>query len=145
MKRRVAREKILQSLYQTEFNASVSSVVDHVLEEDSVEPEIKTYIMDMVNGTIRYTSDIDQFLSGYLKGWRMDRLPRVDRQILRMGAYELVYRDDTPPKVAVNEAIELAKAFGGEDSAKFVNGVLGQIVKDLDAIKAEFRASSSVE
>jgi N utilization substance protein B len=65
----------------------------------------------------------------------MDRLSRVDRQILRLAAYEIVWRDDVPPKAAVNEAIELAKHFGTEDSGKFVNGVLGRVLDELDTLK----------
>lgn len=66
----------------------------------------------------------------------MDRLSKVDREVLRMAAYEMLYRQDTPPKVVVNEAIELAKHFGTDESGKFVNGVLGKLIKEMDSLKA---------
>jgi N utilization substance protein B len=142
MKRRAAREKALQSLYQTEFNnVTTEDAIRHVLEdEETVEMADINYIKGMVYGTLDHIPEIDSLLQEYLKGWKMDRLARVDRQILRLGAYEMVFCDDIPPKVAVNEAIELAKAFSAPETAKFVNGVLGQIVNDLDSIKSRLRS-----
>lgn len=72
----------------------------------------------------------------------MDRLSKVDREILRLATYEMVFRDDVPPKVVVNEAIEMSKNFGTEESGKFVNGVLGKMIKDLDTLRGQ---SSSPE
>jgi N utilization substance protein B len=147
MKRRIAREKALQSLYQAEFdNVATDDAIRHVLEDEGkVEMADVNYIKEMVYGTLDHIPEIDFLLQGYLKGWKMDRLSRVDRQILRLGAYEMIYRDDIPPKVAVNEAIELAKSFSAPETAKFVNGVLGQIVNDLDSIKSRLRTPSSME
>ncbi|MMZ68629.1 hypothetical protein D1872_313360 [compost metagenome] len=75
-------------------------------------------------------------MAEYLKGWQVSRLSRVDRQILRLAAYEMVFMDDVPAKVAVNEAIELSKHFGTEESGKFVNGVLGRIIQELEQLKS---------
>ena len=81
-------------------------------------------------------SEIDQLLTNYLQGWQVDRLSRVDREVLRLAVFEMMYRDDDiPPKVAVNEAIELAKHFGTEESGKFVNGVLGKMLKQFEELK----------
>ncbi|MNJ69963.1 hypothetical protein D3C77_663730 [compost metagenome] len=73
----------------------------------------------------------------YLKNWNLDRLSKVDRQILRLAVYEMVFRDDVPGKVAVNEAVDLAKHFGMPESGKFVNGVLGKLIGDLDELKSK--------
>jgi N utilization substance protein B len=148
MRRRLARELALQSLYQMEMNGVGSThAIAHVVEEaqtddesqlkqskDTIDPD---EIMELVEGTITNLERIDALLLDYLKGWQMDRLSRVDREVLRLAAYEMVYRQDVPPKVVVNEAIELAKHFGTEESGKFVNGVLGKMIKELEDIKAK--------
>jgi N utilization substance protein B len=148
MRRRLARELALQSLYQMAMNGVASAhAIEHVIEEaqtddesqlkqtkDTIDPDD---IKELVEGTITNKERIDELLSDYLKGWQMDRLSRVDREVLRLAAYEMVYRQDVPPKVVVNEAIELAKHFGTEESGKFVNGVLGKMIKELEDIKAK--------
>ncbi|WP_426453415.1 transcription antitermination factor NusB [Paenibacillus sp. S-38] len=146
MRRRLARELAVQSLYQLEMNEVTSvDAIAHVVEEAQTEDEgqltrerdqIATpAVQELVEGTVAYKRQIDGLLSDYLKGWQMDRLSRVDRQILRLAAYEMVFRDDVPPKVVVNEAIEMAKHFGTDESGKFVNGVLGKMIKDLDTLR----------
>lgn len=147
MRRRVAREIALQSLYQMTMNEvtakeAVDSVIDEALHENEGAVDLngdtsaKPYIYELVEGTLTNRERIDQILSEYLKGWQMDRLSKVDREVLRMAAYEMLYRQDTPPKVVVNEAIELAKHFGTDESGKFVNGVLGKLIKEMDSLKA---------
>ncbi|MBY9081501.1 transcription antitermination factor NusB [Paenibacillus sp. HN-1] len=146
MKRRVAREIVVQSLYQMEMNEVESSeAVSMLLEEAAEENEtdrtigdealMRDYVLSHVNGIWEAKPAIDDMLEHYLKGWQMSRLSRVDRQILRLAAYEMIYLNDVPAKVAVNEAIELAKHFGTEDSGKFVNGVLGKMIQDLEKLK----------
>lgn len=148
MKRRVAREIVVQSLYQMEMNnvnseEAVAMLLNEAAEENETdrvirnEGPLKSYVLELVNGTWTEKSAIDDILSHYLKGWQVSRLSRVDRQILRLAAYELVYREDAPAKVVVNEAIELAKHFGTDDSGKFVNGVLGNMIRELDKLKGE--------
>ncbi|TDF99243.1 transcription antitermination factor NusB [Paenibacillus piri] len=146
MRRRLARELAVQSLYQMEMNGAdagvaIAAVVEEaqtddeaqlIHKKDTIAPE---EIRELVEGTAANKAKIDDLLSDYLKGWQMDRLSRVDREVLRLAAYEMVYRDDVPPKVVVNEAIELAKHFGTEESGKFVNGVLGKMIKELESIK----------
>jgi N utilization substance protein B len=149
MRRRVAREIALQSLYQIEMNEvtpkEAVAMAIHEAENDNEaglaiqdEKMSPAYVHELVNGTRSHLSQIDEMLSDFLKGWQMDRLSRVDREVLRLAAYEMVYRDDVPPKVALNEAIELAKHFGTEESGKFVNGVLGKMIKELDALKGKY-------
>lgn len=153
MRRRLARELALQSLYQMAMNeVSPGDAVGHVVEEARGEDEGRLTrekdliseqdVKELVEGTLTHKPQIDHLLVDYLKGWQMDRLSKVDREILRLATYEMVFRDDVPPKVVVNEAIEMSKNFGTEESGKFVNGVLGKMIKDLDALR---RRSSSPE
>ncbi|MDF2723076.1 MAG: nusB [Paenibacillus sp.] len=153
MKRRLAREIALQSLYQIEMNeVPPETAIDIMLEEARSDNEAELevgdgavvgtpYLADLVNGTTQYKKRIDETLSVYLTGWKVDRLSKVDRQILRLAAYELLIGTETPPKVVVNEAIELAKRFGSEESGKFVNGVLGKLIKELDTVKSEYETT----
>ncbi|RCX23152.1 NusB antitermination factor [Fontibacillus phaseoli] len=149
MKRRLAREIAVQSLYHMEMNEveaeeAVTMLLSEAAGENEGEVEVsdlsgakaKEYILELVNGTWSRKEAIDGLLSDYLKGWQISRLSKVDRQVLRQAVYEMVFRDDVPGKVAVNEAIELAKHFGTTDSGKFVNGVLGKMIQDLDQLKA---------
>lgn len=146
MKRRTAREYAVQSLYQMEMNdnqapQAVHMVINEGHDNDEpapiYDPEHIEFVLGLVKGTSEQADRIDALLPTYLKGWQMDRLSRVDRQILRLAVYELLYTEDTPPKVILNEAIELAKHFGTEESGKFVNGVLGKMVQELDKLKSE--------
>lgn len=150
MKRRLAREIAVQSLYQMEMNAvgskdAIAICIEEAEQDNEANLEVSKdkispdYIQELVEGTDYNKKYIDDILSVYLKGWKMDRLSRVDRQVLRLAVYEMIYRDDIPPKVVINEAIELAKNFGTEESGKFVNGVLGKMVKELDDIKVKLQ------
>ncbi|MCC3373396.1 transcription antitermination factor NusB [Cohnella sp. REN36] len=141
MKRRLAREITVQSLYQMEMNGvAAQEAVDTVMEEARHDNEIEAdvgglaavdaFTRDLVAGVDGRKEELDQALAGYLTGWQVDRLSRVDRQILRLAVYEMNYRKDVPHKVVVNEAIELAKHFGTEESGKFVNGVLGRLIRE---------------
>jgi N utilization substance protein B len=96
---------------------------------------INRYVHDLVNGVTEQRAAIDDMLQHYLTGWQVDRLSRVDRQVLRLACFEMVFRDDVPPKAAINEAIELAKHFGTDESGKFVNGVLGRLLGELEELK----------
>ncbi|WP_159882230.1 transcription antitermination factor NusB [Paenibacillus puerhi] len=148
MRRRLARELALQSLYQMAMNeVTTTDAVDHVVEEARGEDEAQLTrakdqiseldVKELVEGTLRYKSQIDHLLVDYLKGWQMDRLSKVDREILRLATYEMIYSDDVPPKVVVNEAIEMSKNFGTEESGKFVNGVLGKMIRDLETLRGQ--------
>jgi N utilization substance protein B len=148
MRRRLAREIALQSLYQMQMNEVTASVaIDMAINEaendNESEMELKDekidpkYIEELVVGTEQNKILIDELLVEYLKGWQIDRLSKVDKEVLRLAAYEMIFRDDVPPKVVVNEAIELSKHFGTEESGKFVNGVLGKMIKELDEIKTK--------
>lgn len=90
------------------------------------------FVVKLIRGVIKNLKKIDSNIVKYATEWPLDQITIVDRNILRIGVYELLMVDDIPPKVAINEAIEIAKTFGGESSGKFVNGVLGAIYKDLE-------------
>ncbi|WP_339307189.1 transcription antitermination factor NusB [Paenibacillus sp. FSL R5-0519] len=148
MKRRLAREIAVQSLYQMEMNEvgaaeAVNMLINEAAEDNETEVVIRdadvmrAYVTEIVQGAWNNKEAIDGLLVDYLKGWQISRLSRVDRQILRLSTYEMVFRDDIPAKVSVNEAIELSKYFGTEESGKFVNGVLGRMIQEVDAIKAK--------
>jgi N utilization substance protein B len=148
MRRRLAREIALQSLYQMQMNEVTASIAIAMaiheaendnesaleLKDEKIDPK---YIEELVVGTEQNKNLIDELLMEYLKGWQIDRLSKVDKEVLRLAAYEMIFRDDVPPKVVVNEAIELSKHFGTEESGKFVNGVLGKMIKELDEIKVK--------
>jgi N utilization substance protein B len=116
---------------------AVNMLVDEVNEENEIEASaadvsrIDEHVRELVNGVTEHKAAIDDMLQHYLTGWQVDRLSRVDRQILRLACFELVFRNDVPPKAAINEAIELAKHFGTEESGKFVNGVLGRLLQEI--------------
>lgn len=145
MKRRLAREIAVQSLYQMEMNdveagEAVTMLLSEAGGENESEVELSDmgtpeFVLELVNGVWEKKSEIDVLLGDYLKGWQISRLSRVDRQVLRLAAYEMIYREDAPAKVVVNEAIELAKHFGTTESGKFVNGVLGKMIQDITELK----------
>ncbi len=146
MKRRLAREIAVSSLYQMEMNeVTAAEAVDMIMEELRTENELGAdqsdigstdeYARELVYSVLERKQAIDGMLQQFLTGWQVDRLSRVDRQVLRLACYEMVFRNDVPPKAAINEAIELAKHFGTEESGKFVNGVLGKLMQDIDQLK----------
>ncbi|MDU0199849.1 MULTISPECIES: transcription antitermination factor NusB [Paenibacillus] len=148
MKRRVARELAVQSLYQIQMNEATPQeavqIAVHEAENDNeTQLDFKgdkinsAYIVELVEGTYSNKVRIDELLEEYLKGWAMDRLSRIDREVLRLAVYEMLYRDDVPPKVVVNEAIDLAKHYGTDESGKFVNGVLGKMIKEVEDLKSK--------
>lgn len=131
--RRAAREAALSLLYSgdvTEFD------LKQVIEEGNYPAEdlkLSEYAESLVVGVVDNLGDIDGRLADTSENWALDRMPVVDRAILRLAVYEMIYVDEVPVSVAINEAVELAKAYGGEDdSSRFVNGVLGRIARSLE-------------
>jgi len=122
MKRREAREKALQTLFQLEnTQLTVEEAMSHVLdgEDDS-------FFEKLVRGTTEHLTQIDESLKTKLENWSLDRLPKIERTVLRLAVFELLFMEDAPSRVVMNEAIELCKTFGDEKSSKFVNGVLSK-------------------
>lgn len=131
-KRTKAREFALQVLYQVDITKSdVKLCLDDFWKSREINTEgcIKEFTESLVFGFISHKGEIDALISEAAENWQLNRMAVVDRNILRMAAYELLYREDIPPKVSINEAIEIAKKYGNEDSGKFVNGILDKINK----------------
>jgi len=129
-KRTKARQLSLQVLYQMDLTSDFSDKVLNdfwVNRKEEVEPEIKQFTSELVEGIRQERESIDSKIAKYAKNWELKRMAIVDRNILRQACYELLYRPDIPYKVAINEAIDLAKRFSGEEAGKFVNGILDKI------------------
>ena len=132
MTRRYARELALQTLYSVEVGKHDPAIA---LEEALASPgsaEQRSFVRDLVFGTIEHLAESDALIAPLLEGWTLERLPTIDRIVLRMGVFELVHRTETPPPVVINEAVELAKKFSTEDSGRFVNGVLSAVADAND-------------
>lgn len=126
MNRSKARSIALQALYQIEMaEVSIEEAIDNVIIEGD-----RTFIRHIVDGVLQHKNDIDAAIKPLLKGWNLERLSYIDRTILRIGVFELLYEEQTPDAVAINEAVELAKKFGDEKSSKFINGVLSNMMKE---------------
>ncbi|WP_144521042.1 transcription antitermination factor NusB [Bacillus pumilus] len=128
MKRRTAREKALQTLFQIDVsNIDPKEAITHALYEQESDP----FFEELVFGVLEQKDKLDDMISQHLVNWKLDRIANVDRAILRLSVYEMVYQEDIPVSVSMNEAIELAKLFGDDKAPKFVNGVLSNIKNDL--------------
>jgi len=126
MKRHEARQKALQVLFQLDnIELTVKEAIEHVLDEE----ESDSFFEGLVNGTIEKKEEIDAVLAEKLENWSLSRLPKIERTVLRLALYELLYMEETPNRVVLNEAIELCKTFSDEKSSKFVNGVLSKFTE----------------
>lgn len=141
--RHLGRIVALQTLYEQDFRRDVKDEdfnLQEVLARNIARYqevlEDKAFISRLVEGTTEKQDELDAILGPVAPEWPIDQIARMDRSLLRMGIYELMYgTDDVPPKVVINEAVELAKAFGGDNSSKFINGVLGTVLKNKDSLK----------
>ncbi|PLR76451.1 transcription antitermination factor NusB [Bacillus sp. V3-13] len=129
MKRRTAREKALQALFQIDVSqAEPEAAIKHVLE-DAPNDE---YLTRLVSGVVQHKEELDDMIKVHLENWTLERLANVDRNLLRMAAFELAYcKEEVPPNVVLDEAIEIAKLYGDEQSSRFINGVLSRIKQQL--------------
>jgi len=134
MSRRKAREMAVQALFQLDFNSGATSdeALNSVLSErEDTNESTRLYAQSLVEGTKQNLAAIDEYISDLSREWKIDRMAGVDRNIARMAIYEMKYSPEPmQPGVAINEAVELAKTFGTEDSSRFINGILGSIVKN---------------
>ena len=134
--RHLARAIALQSLYEWDFHngkPDPHAVMLRNLDEFAPSLDEKDFALKLVDGIKEHQEDIDATITKFAPDWPLPKITTVDRNVLRIGTYELKYDPQIPSKVAINEAIELAKTFGGESSGKFVNGVLGAVFRDLAA------------
>ncbi|MDT8901069.1 transcription antitermination factor NusB [Anaeroselena agilis] len=136
MSRRKAREMALQTLYQLDFNATEPEQALATAVEEAGEPDAKTmdYAWALVSGANANRTAIDEIIAGASTEWKLDRMASVDRNIARIAIYEMRFGSEPlTPNVVINEAVELAKTFGTEESSRFVNGILGSLVKKKGA------------
>ncbi len=132
MRRRDAREFVLSALYQREFrDTSLKEMLAEINPGDQ-----RSYIEQVFAGIIAHRDEIDALISQRTVGWRFERLAFIDRNILRLGIFELLYLPEVPPEVAIDEAVELCKKYGTDNARVFVNGILDRIWKGKRAIKA---------
>ncbi len=134
--RHLARSIIMQALYQWDFRskptAALPAIINQNIEEfgGGLESNVE-YIHQTVNGVIEHLQEIDEVITAHAPHWPIEQMSLVDRNILRIGVYELKFVESIPHRVAINEAIELAKNFGGPSSGKFVNGILGAMYNEM--------------
>ncbi len=135
--RRKARELALQMLFQWEVGAHTPDhVVSTFLHAQKIDADVESFARSLFEGTVREIEGLDGLLREHAKHWRLERMAAVDRNVLRVALYELRHYPQTPPAVVIDEALEIARRFSGEDSVEFVNGVLDAIRKKLSAAKA---------
>jgi len=142
--RHLLRTIAMQCLYEWDFSdqnqEKIDAIVAHNTQEFAPGIEDFDFVKKLTHGVLKNQEQIDRVIEEYAPEWPLEQITTVDRNILRLGIYELKFDNDVPPKVAINEAIELAKTFGGPSSGKFVNGVLGTIYRKIvekEEIKAE--------
>ena len=136
MTRHEARERVLQTLFQLDVNevsSSLAAEYTHSLLDG--EQDGDGFFLQLLEGVVSHKLFLDEIISSYAEDWTIDRMPGVDRNILRIGCYELVFIEETPSAVIVNEAVELSKHFGTDQSSKFVNGVLAGVLRNLSDLR----------
>lgn len=139
--RHLSRSIVMQSLYEWDFygqkDKDLKKIVERNIKEFGPGLEEVDFIWNLIKGITSHLSQLNKVIEKAAPEWPIDKITIVDRNVLRIGLYELLYenKEEVPPKVAINEAIELAKSFGGESSGKFINGVLGTIYKEMEKIK----------
>ncbi|MBI2062115.1 MAG: transcription antitermination factor NusB [Candidatus Yanofskybacteria bacterium] len=135
--RHLSRSVAMQSLYEWDFRGrkqeDLPGIIDKNVKEFAAGLEDTTFVSQLVDGVMKHLSELDKIIEKAAPQWPLEQIAIVDRNVLRLGLFELLFgnRDEVPPKVAINESIELAKSFGGDSSGKFVNGVLGTVYREI--------------
>ncbi|MEI8187709.1 MAG: transcription antitermination factor NusB [Candidatus Saccharibacteria bacterium] len=142
--RHLGRIIVLQTLYEQDFRRAsndetfdLEEVLTRNIDRYKKMVEDKEFISRLVNGISEKESELDEILAPIAPDWPIDQIARMDRIILHIGMFELMFEKDTPPKVIINEAVELAKSFGGDNSSKFINGVLGTALRNIESDKTK--------
>jgi N utilization substance protein B len=150
--RHLGRIVALQTLYEQDFRQeagdgtlNVDEVLSRNISRYRETIDDTDFIRQLVEGVSKHQATLDDTLQPLAPEWPISQIARMDRVVLRIGAYELMYDADVPPKVVINEAVELAKAFGGDNSSKFINGVLGSLLRQKDAAAATDKPKKSVK
>ncbi len=141
--RHLGRIVALQTLYEQDFRSEagdstldITEVLNRNVSRYRETIDDVSFIESLVDGVVKRRDELDKVLQPLAPEWPIEQIARMDRVVLRIGAYELLHADDVPPKVVINEAVELAKAFGGDNSSKFINGVLGSLLRQKDGGEA---------
>ncbi|ADG82564.1 transcription antitermination factor NusB [Thermincola potens] len=136
MSRRKAREAALQVLFQIEMaGVEEEKAYEYIFSEFNIGENAQKFCRELVQGTLRNRAYIDDIIREVSNEWDLYRMANVDRNIIRMALYEMLFREDVPKNVAINEAIELGKDFSTADSGKFINGILGYVAKNMEQFK----------
>jgi transcription antitermination protein NusB len=148
--RHLARTMAMQTLFTWDFNGrkkegNIAEIIKNNFENFAPGFDDHGFVEETVRGVVDNIDKIDGLITKYATDWPLEQITIVDRNVLRIGAYELLCREDIPPRVAINEAIEIAKAYGGESSGKFVNGVLGAMFKNELTEEQKLRGEKPVE
>ena len=133
--RHEARERAVQFLFQIDFNPSddvPAALRTFWKGPDKTDEATVGFAEALIRGVIEHRDDLDRIIKGYAKNWDLNRMGAVDRNVLRLAMFEIFHRDDIPPVVSVNEALELARDLSSDESAKFVNGIVDRALKDID-------------
>jgi len=130
--RRDAREWAMQLLFQRDFNpGKMNDALEDFWRGKEIPAEARVFMEELVNGVTKHHAAIDEKIQFYAENWDLKRMTAVDRNVMRVALYEILFRDDVPPVVSINEAVDLAKQYSGPESGKFVNGILDRVRKDL--------------
>lgn len=141
--RHLGRIVAMQTLYEHDFRGGdaaeldLAPILERNLDEFRSNIDDTNFVEDVVDGVHQHQQQIDGIIGPAAPEWPVEQIAKIDKIILRIGVYELMIKRDVPPKVAINEAVELAKTFGGENSSKFINGVLGTIYRNSDFYEPE--------
>ncbi len=135
--RRDARRLTLQILFQWDFHGSTEFWLDRFWAQRRASPSVRAFVAQLVTGVQTHQAELDALIGAYARNWTIDRMPTVDRNILRQSIYELLWVTDVPAKVTVNEALELAKCFADDETRRFVNGVLDQVIRHDARLEAK--------
>lgn len=134
--RRLSREVSLKVLFQVDLvHTNIEETLKNTFENDKYSDEVKEFALTLVKGVMSNLAEIDKVIKNYTNNWSLERITNIDRSILRIAIYEILYLPNIPKSVSINEAVELAKKYGTKSSFSFVNGVLGRINKNDKILK----------
>ena len=140
--RRKGRELALQVLYQWDVHRKTSGWLEDFWEQNKVHPEIRAFADDLVEGVVEHAAELDTLIGRYAENWTVHRMAITDRTVLRMAVFELLYLPDVPARVTLNEAIDIVRLFGDEQSGAFVNGILDRILREEPRLQDKARDAS---
>lgn len=147
MNRRMARENVLKILFEIDVGGkpaedALADFFENIgINLNNVSDRNLIYIKETVEGTVKNRKEIDSIIEEFTIDWKLDRLANVDKNVLRFSIFEILFKDDIPIQATINEAVELTKKYNTEEAGKFVNGILGEIVKQLDKINKRLKRS----